>query len=115
MELNCAQKTTLMERGFVRIPGVVPRILCDRALREINHSVGEGMNVDDMTRFRAQTYCPEITCSPAISGLLTATPAWSIAESAIGRGRIRPQEYGQIALRFPMLKDPPDAPRPHID
>ena len=115
MELSFAQKQALIREGFVKVPGVVPRIMVDRALREINHSVGEGMNAADMTRFRAQTYCPEITRAPAISGLLTATPAWSFAESAIGPGRIQPADYGQIALRFPGLQDPPAAPRPHID
>ena len=66
-------------------------------------------------RFRAQTYCPQITRAPSINGLLNATPAWSLAESAIGEGRIQPTDYGQIALRFPSLQDPPGAPRPHID
>lgn len=115
MELSYNQKQSFARDGFVILPGVVPRIMVDRALREINHSAGEGMNVAEMTKFRAQTYCPEITRSPAIGGLLNATPAWSLAESAIGEGRIQPADYGQIALRFPGLQDPPGAPRPHID
>src|SRR2546423_306396 len=115
MELSYNQKQSLAREGFVRVPGVVPRVMIDRALREINHAVGEGMNVEEMPKFRAQTYCPGITRSQAIGGLLKAPPAWSLAESAIGGGRIQPAEYGQIALRFPGLQDPPGAPRPHID
>ncbi len=115
MELSEREKAQLVDQGFVKMPGVVPPIMVDRALREINHCVGEGMNVADMTRFRAQTYCPNLTRTPSIAGLLNATPAWSLAESAIGRGRIGPSEYGQIALRFPGMQDPPGEPRLHID
>ena len=115
MELSYDQKQSIVRDGFVKIPGVVPRVMVDRALREINHAVGEGMDTADMTRFRAQTYCPQITRSPAIGGLLNATPAWSLAESAIAEGRIQPTDCGQIALRFPSLQDPPGTPRPHID
>ena len=115
MELSYDQKQSFARAGFVKISGVIPRVMLDRALREINHAVGEGMNVVDMPRFRAQTYCPQITRSPAITGLLNSTPARTLAESAIGEGRIQSEEYGQIALRFPGLQDPPGAPRPHID
>lgn len=115
MELSYDQKQSIVRDGFVKIPGVVPRVMVDRALREINQAVGEGMDTADMTRFRAQTYCPQIARSQAIGGLLNATPAWSLAESVIGEGRIQPTDYGQIALRFPGLQDPPGAPRPHID
>jgi hypothetical protein len=115
LELSHAQKVAIRDDGFVLVPGVVPRIMCDRALREINHSVGEGMNVADMPILRSQSYCPEITGEPVIRDLLAATPAWQLAESAIGAGRIRAEHHGQIALRFPGLQDPPGEPRPHID
>lgn len=115
MELTHLQKQTLAAEGFVKVAGVVPPAMVNRAMRAINHCVGEGMNVADMTKFRAQTFCPGLTRAPAISDLLYATPAWSLAESAIGSGRIEHEEYGQIALRFPSMQDPPPAPRPHID
>jgi hypothetical protein len=115
MELSYAQKQALVEHGYVHVPGVVPPVMVDAALRAINASLGEGMNVADMPRLRAQSYCPELQREPVITGLLNATPALSLAESAIGKGRLRPAGGGQIALRFPTMQDPPGAPRPHLD
>lgn len=115
MQLTHAQKRHFYEHGYVLVRGVVPPIMVDAALRAINHSVGEGMNVDEMPRFRAQSYCPEITAAPAITGLFDRTPALALAESLIGAGKIKPVTHGQIALRFPTLQDPPAPPRPHLD
>lgn len=115
MELTHAQRQHMIEHGYVHVPGVVPRLMVDAALRAINHSVGEGMNVADMPRLRAQSYCPELQRSPVITDLLNGTPAWQLAESLIGPGQIAPVGAGQIALRFPTLQDPPSAPRPHLD
>src|SRR5688572_23045937 len=107
MELSHAQKLAFIEHGYVHVPGVVPRVMVDAALRAINHSVGEGMNVADMTRFRAQSYCPEVQRSPVITDLVNRTPALQLAESVIGTGQIAPVTGGQIALRFPTMQDPP--------
>jgi hypothetical protein len=115
MQLTHYQKQELYERGYLHIPGVVPQIMADAALRAINHSVGEGMNAEDMTRMRAQTYCRELTREPVITDLINRTPAWSLAESAIGVGKIKPVGSGQIALRFPGMQDPPAPARPHLD
>ena len=48
MELTHLQKREIYENGYVHLPGVVPRVMVDAALRAINHSVGEGMNADEM-------------------------------------------------------------------
>src|SRR5512142_908850 len=115
MQLSHAQKRLFYEQGFVQVPGVVPRIMVDQALRAINHSVGEGMPADQMTKMRAQSYCSELQGEPVISDLLNRTPALALAESLIGEGKIRPVRGGQIALRFPSMADPPPEPRPHLD
>jgi hypothetical protein len=115
MELSYLQKQALFERGFVRIPGVVPRIRVEAALRAINHSVGQGMKPEEMTKMRAQSYCPELTQTSVITDLLNRTAAWDLAESAIGAGKIKSIKGGQIALRFPGMQDPPGRPNPHID
>ncbi len=115
MQLTHRQKQEFYQIGFLHIPGVVPRIMVDAALRAINHSIGEGMNAEEMTRMRAQTYCRELTREPVITDLINRTPAWSLAESAIGIGRIKPVGSGQIALRFPGAQDPPPPARPHLD
>ena len=67
MELSEAQKQELWEKGFVKLPGIVPRELVDAALRAINASLGtEGIDPAKLTTFRAQSYCPELTKSPLI-------------------------------------------------
>lgn len=115
MELSYEQKQSMFERGFVQLPGIVPRAVVDRALRAINASLGEkGIHPDLLTKFRAQSYCPELQSSPAITGLLNETPLWDAAESLIGPGVIKPVRGGQIALRFPS-EEPPRAAHPHLD
>lgn len=114
MQLSRAQKLDFIENGYLKVPGVVPQIMVNAALRAINHSVGEGMDPAKMTTFRSQSYCSEVQATPEISGLLNATPALSLAESLVGDGQLRATHAGQIALRFPMQGDPAQ-PRPHLD
>jgi ectoine hydroxylase-related dioxygenase (phytanoyl-CoA dioxygenase family) len=113
MKLTYAQKQAIYEQGYVKVPGVIPRVMANAALRAINHSLGEGMNAEDMATLRAQSYCRELQTAPVITDLLTKTPAWSLAESVIGN--IKPVHSAQIALRFPSLQDPPSPPHPHLD
>ncbi len=115
MELSHAQKQAIYRDGYVKLEGILPKARVDAALRAINHSVGEGMPVEQMTRFRAQSYCPELQREPVLTDLLNRTPAWELAESALGAGNIRPAGDAQVALRFPTLQDPPPPPRPHLD
>ncbi len=115
MQLSYWQKRELFEQGYVRIPGVVPRVMVDAALRAINHSLGEGMDPAQMPILRSRSYCPELQHTAVITDLVTRSPALALAESAIGVGKLQPVEAGQIALRFPGLQDPPAAPVPHID
>jgi hypothetical protein len=113
MQLSVEQKREFYDRGFVKVPGVIPRVMVDAALRAINHSVGEGMDHEDMTQMRSQTYAREITDTPVITGLFNATPMRDLAMSAIGP--ITPVTGGQIALRFPSTDDPPGQPGGHLD
>lgn len=115
MELTYAQKQEIFKNGFVKVPGVVPQVMVDEALRTINSSVGEGMDMDDMVTFRSRSYCPELQGSSVITNLLNQTPAWELAESAIGEGKIVRPTGGQIALRFPSTQDPPPKPGGHLD
>jgi hypothetical protein len=115
MELSYLQKREFVEQGFVHVPGVVPRVMVDAAVRAINSSLGEGMDPELMVKFRSQSYCPELQRTPVITELLTATPAWSLAESLVGEGKIRPTTAGQIALRFPTMANPAGPARPHLD
>ena len=115
MELTEAQKREILERGYVKVPGVVPREKVHAAVKAINASFGDGIDPKKIVTFRAQSFCPELRKDPVITGLLNDTPAWSLAESAIGKGRINPLESGQIAIRFPVTGDPELRLGGHLD
>lgn len=115
MQLTHFQKQAFYEQGYIHVPGVVPRVMVDAALRAINHSVGEGIPAEQMTTIRQQSYAKELQGEPVITDLLNKTPAWALAESLIGEGKIRPVRGGQVALRFPGTQDPPPPPKPHLD
>jgi hypothetical protein len=115
VELTWAQKEELYAQGFVQVRGVVPRVMVDAALKAINESLGRGIDPEKVPEFRARTFCPELVADQVITQLLTDTPAWSLAESVLGPGQIRPVRSGQIALRFPVHQDPPPPPQPHLD
>lgn len=117
MQLTPSRLETFREQGYLTIPGAVPRLMVDRALHAINHSLGEeGMNKADLPTLRAQSYCKEIREHEAVTSLLNDSPVFSIAEQLIGAGNLAPAKAGQVALRFPR---PPgeDAPPPrgHLD
>jgi hypothetical protein len=115
VELTHWQKQAFYRDGYVKMPGVVPRVMVEAALKAINHSVGQGIPAELIDKIRSQSYCAELQQCPVITDLLNRTPAWSLAESLVGEGKIKPVGGGQIALRFPGLQDPPGPPRPHLD
>lgn len=102
MQLSHEQKMEIYRDGFVRVPGVVPPVMVDNAVKAINHSLGEnGIPPDDLPILRSRSYCPELQGDPVITDLVNRTPAWQLAESAIGEGKIvGPAKGGQIALRL---------------
>jgi ectoine hydroxylase-related dioxygenase (phytanoyl-CoA dioxygenase family) len=115
MQLTYAQKQEFYKNGYVKLPGVVPQVMIDAAVRAINASVGQGIDPAQVPIYQSRSFCPELQREPVITDLFNKTPALGLAESMIGVGKIQPVGAGQIALRFPTLQDPPAAPRPHLD
>ena len=117
MQLTRQQKLQFHRDGYLKIPGAVPLIMIDRALRAINHSLGEqGMNKNDLPTLRAQSYCSEVQQDPALTDLFNHSPVFPLAESLLGAGKVQSTGSGQIALRFPSALDAePPAPRGHLD
>lgn len=115
MQLSHVQKQEFYQKGYIHVPGVVPQVMVDRAVRAINASLGQGMDPAQVPIYSARSYCPELQQDPVITDLLNKTPARALAESAVGEGKIQPVSGGQIALRFPRLLDPPPEPHPHLD
>jgi hypothetical protein len=120
LSLTLEQKQQFRTNGFVHVPGVIPREQVDAALRAINHSLGEGVSKSELDRFRAGSFCPELKSAAVITDLYNHTPLRDLAESAVGRGMLADVTGGQVALRFPELRDPADRsplprPSPHLD
>lgn len=115
MALTHNQKQHFYEHGYVHIPGVVPQLMVEAAVKAINHSLGEGIDPEQVVIYRSRSFCPELQREPVITQLLTHTPAWALAEALVGAGKLNPVTGGQIALRFPGFQDPPPPPHPHLD
>lgn len=114
MKLTHAQLRAIHDDGYVKVENVIPRIMVDAALRAINANIGRGMPPDQMARFGARSFCPELQSAPALIGLFNDTPLRSLLSSALGCD-LAPVTSCQIALRFPVLVDPPPAPGAHLD
>ena len=110
------QRHDFVRDGFLHVPGAVPPRLVDRARRAINHSIGLGMDRDDMDRFSAQSFCTELRDDPRLVRLATAPEVWAHVRALVGERRVVKPAGCQIALRFPR---PEGTPRrligPHID
>ncbi|MCK6470965.1 MAG: phytanoyl-CoA dioxygenase family protein [Planctomycetes bacterium] len=113
MLLSYAQRRHMYEHGYVSVPGVVPKVMVDAALRAINHSLGEGLPQEEILKLRAQSYCRELQTDPVVTDLLNKTPAWTLGEEMIGQ--LKPRKSAQIALRFPGKVGPPGKLGGHLD
>ena len=86
------------------------RRLVSRARRAINHSIGAGIDADELTRFNNQSFCPELTKDPRLLRLATTPVVWSHVRTLLGdRRAVRPRAC-QIALRFPLPEAPHSRP-----
>lgn len=115
--LTNEQKQDFARQGFLKLPGIVSSELVQRARRAINADLGEkGMDPAELNKYRAQTYCPDLTRQPPITDLYNESGIKAVADELIGPGMVRPVNYGQIALRFPRPQDPESLIiRPHLD
>ena len=67
--LTLAQKREFYDEGYLKIPGVVPKVLIDEALRAVNHSIGTvGLGGEDMENNRSAFHCAELLRAPVIFG-----------------------------------------------
>jgi len=115
--LRLAQQRRFIDQGFLHVPQAIPRFQVDRALRAINHSLGQGRPKEDLAKLNAQSWCPELGGDPVVTDLFNKSPAFEIAEDLIGVGRVQTVGGGQIPPRFPQALDvvEPKQPRGHID
>lgn len=115
--LTSAQKREFVEQGFLKIPGAIPKVLVDRALHAVNHSIGHvGLGGEDMANSRSAFFCAELLDAPVILDLYRKSPVIEIAESLMGKGNVLPVEKAKPYPRFPLPVDQdPPVPRGHMD
>ena len=90
MHLNHAQKLEFYQKGYLRVPGAVPAVMVDAAVKAINHSFGNGIDPAKMITFQSRTFCPELREAPEITDLYNQTPVKALAESMMGNGKVNP-------------------------
>ena len=113
--LTGVDKDSLRERGYVVLPGLVPRARHEAALRAINASIGRGLNPKDVPRMRARSFCPELQKADVILDLFRETALSRTAASLVGTEGLERVTTAQIALSFPSDRDAAAAPYPHLD
>lgn len=112
--LTGAQRDSLRDRGYVVLPGALPKARQEAALRAINASLGRGLRPEDVSHFRARSFCPELQKTDVILDLFRNTVASRVATSLVGSDGLERVTTGQIALSFPS-DEAPKPPYPHLD
>lgn len=108
-EFNLEQKKHLFEKGWVIIPQVVPAEMVLAAKNTINSTIENYLD-------SIQTRAHELKTDERLTSLLMATDAFSLIESALGKGKVVPSTNVQCALRFPDHDvQSLNNLRPHID
>ncbi|MBO7744433.1 phytanoyl-CoA dioxygenase family protein [Paenibacillus sp. MWE-103] len=112
MELTYRQKRHLIDQGYVKVPGVVPKIMIRETMKAINHSIGKGIPEGH----HGANYCRELERKPLVTDLFNRTPVKTIIDSLVGEDAYHPIGMGQLALRFPdYIDNPPDDLGAHLD
>ena len=114
MNLTRAQKQKLFKEGYLKIASVISAKQINLALRTINHSLGKGIDPRQIDKYRAGSYCPELTQHPAITDLLYGSDVWGMVTSLTAEDKMTLWGGAQIALRFPVMQRPSEL-HPHLD
>jgi hypothetical protein len=119
VEFSLNQKRELLEQGWVVIPQVVipqvviPQVVPAEMVRMARDTIDSTIEkyLDSI-----QSRVHELKTDERLTNLLMKTDAFSLIESALGKGKVVPSTNVQCALRFPG-HDPKSLNklRPHID
>lgn len=105
---------SLVDRGFVHLPGLVPLELVARARSAIDDDLRRNYDPARESEYSSGTYCPAILEAPEIADLLLRSPARALVDAALGLDAliVRP---AQIAIRWAHNVDREMPPEPHVD
>jgi hypothetical protein len=90
MELTQEQKVAFYEDGYVTLEGVIPQAMINAARQAINHEIGKGV----------RNGFPDINTTSVIADLFNETPAFSLVESALGKGNLQRLGAGTVQLNY---------------
>ena len=115
--LTQLQKQEFYRNGFIKVAGVVPRLMVDAARQAINHSIGSiGKHQADEGKYLAPAFCNELKESLTLTDLFNKTPVMQVVEALMGTDNVLPCSGAQIALRFPsQLRSEAAKPGGHLD
>lgn len=107
-ELDLKQKQHLFEQGWVVVPNVVSLAMVEVARDAIKSTIENYLD-------SIQAYAHELKTDDRLTSLLHKTDAFSLLESALGKGKVVPSTNVQCALRFPGHDRENLNPQPHLD
>lgn len=116
--LSPAQKTSLRDEGFVRLPGLMPLPLVEAARRAINAALSGGCTElcpGDPEPEGVTGAMEAVRDTPAIRDLLHNSPLLGLAEGLLGGLDPAAKPRGWIVLRYPQLERHAKGPTYHID
>jgi Phytanoyl-CoA dioxygenase (PhyH) len=109
--LSRGQVEEFAERGFLVLPGVVPRELVQDAGRAIDQLIAREPPGDDVRG--PYNYFAEAAQAPELAALLTGSRAFGLAEALTGAGTLVAPWQVQVALNIPPFPHRPGMH--HID
>lgn len=109
--LTRGQVEEFAERGFLVLPQVVPPDVVDAATRAIDELIEHGPP-DPVVR-GPYNYTTDTTGAPALTALLSGSPAFGLAESLTGPATLEPPWQMQVTLNIPRFPHRPGMH--HID
>ena len=89
--LTQLQKQEFYRNGFIKVAGVVPRLMVDAARQAINHSIGSiGKHQADEEKYLAPAFCNELKESLVLTDLFNKMPVMQVAEALMGTDNVLP-------------------------
>lgn len=116
MPLSPNQIADFRRDGFIHLPGAIAPDFVEAAVHAINYRIGQGIPADQLQKWSAQSFFPDLSRSPTITDFFNASDLRPTLQNLMGQPNVAPAQSGQLALRFPREPGAPvRPPHAHID
>jgi hypothetical protein len=106
--------TSLIDRGYIHVPGLVAPDLVARARAAIDDDLARNYDPAREDEYSGTTYCPTILDAPPLTDLLQRSGARELLDAALGLDALTVSP-AQIAIRWARNVDRELPPEPHLD